>query len=339
MAESKLRVCIVGTGNISKRHLEAWKKQEDAEIVAACDISKAVVKEYAKTHGIPNWFTDYAEALRMEEVDACSICTPAGTHADISVCAAENGKHILCEKPMALSLADCDRMIEAARSNKVKFQIGQMERFSKQTARLRELITGGAIGRPVLVVQCNAGFNPQPVFHSKSGNGGPIVDGCVHAFDSWRVIFDADPVRVMARGHTWAHHREELADLADPAPDAVGAVVEYASGDACLLTACNSLPAAAAAKTPLRVMEFLGPMGRIIGGVRSDITVIDKDGNTQTFPRDDGQSWFDAEVRHFADCIAGDKEPSPSGEDGKTAVHVALAILESVETGEAVSLR
>jgi len=333
-----LRVCIVGTGNISRRHVEGWKAIPNAKLSVACDIDADVARNYAAEHGFESWCTDYRDALSRDDVDVVSICTPASVHADVAVFAAEQGKHVLCEKPMALTLEDCDRMINAAEKHGTKLQIGQMERFSKQTARLRELLSSGAIGRPVMAIFCGTGFNPLPVFHDKHGNGGPIIDGCIHNFDTWRVVFESDPVRVTGRGFVYGKYREELKSVKELAYDTVSAIVEYASGDVCNLLITNSLPPAVVEKHRLRVQEYIGPMGKIIGGVRGPLKLVRADGTEEDFPRDDSQNFFNEEIRLFAEAVLTDGEVPVTGEDGKMALKVALGILQSVETGETVKL-
>ncbi|NOZ21825.1 MAG: Gfo/Idh/MocA family oxidoreductase [Planctomycetes bacterium] len=338
MAKDMLGVCVVGTGNISERHVSGWKELPYARLAVACDIDADVAEVYAKKHGFEAACTDYKEALARDDVDLVSVCTPAGLHPDVTVCAAQNGKHVICEKPMALTLAECDRMIEAAQKTGIKFMIAHMERFSKQTAKLRELISSGAIGRPVMVLKGNTGFNNRPVFHDKHGNGGPIVDGCIHAFDSWRVIFESDPVHVMGRGFTFGEFREELKDVKELAPDMVSGMVEYASGDVGTIITCNSMPPAIPPEQQLRVEEYIGPMGKIIGGVRSKLTLIRADGSMEEFPADNFQNWFHEEIRLFAEAVRSDGDVPITGADGKMSVSVALGILQSVETGESVRL-
>jgi len=337
-AKKVMNVCVVGTGNISERHVSGWQQLPYAQLSVACDIDAKVAAAYAKKHGFQSSCTDYKEALAREDVDVVSVCTPAGIHADVAVAAAENGKHVLCEKPMALTAEDCDRMIEAADKARVKLQIAHMERFSEQTELLRELLSSGVIGRPVMVIKGNAGFNPHPVFHDKFGNGGPVVDGCVHAFDTWRVVFESDPVRVTGRGFVFGTHRKELKSVKDLAFDTVTAIIEYASGDTCTLLTTNSLPPAIKREQHLRVEEYIGPMGTIIGGVRTGLTLVRTDGSVETFPQDNFQEWFHKEVKAFAEAVQSNKKVPITGDDGKMAVRVALAILESVESGQTVTL-
>lgn len=338
MAKDPLSVCVVGTGNISERHVSGWKRLPHARLSVACDIDATVAEAYAKKHGFASWCTDYEEALSRDDVDVVSICTPAVLHPDVTVAAARNGKHVICEKPMALTIKDCDRMIAAADKAGIKLQIAHMERFSEQTATLRDLIGSGEIGRPVMVLKGNTGFNPRGVFHDKLGNGGPIIDGCVHAFDSWRVIFGSDPVRVTGRGFVFGKHREELKSVKDLAYDAVTAIVEYASGDVCTLITSNALPPAIHREQHLHVEEYIGPMGKIIGGVRTTLAVVRADGSVETFPQDDFQEWFHKEIEVFAEAVRSGGAVPITGEDGKMAVRVALGILESIETGQTVRL-
>ena len=337
-SKPQLGVCIVGTGSISAHHMNGWREESRARVVAVCDVRDDVAEAYAEKHGVVRWFTDYRDALSWDEVDAVSVCTPAGVHPEVVCFAAQQQKHVLCEKPMALTVADCERMIASAEENGVKLFVGHMERYLRLTAKMRDLMREQAIGRPVLAVSCGGGSNLRPDFHSRSGNGGPVVDGCVHAFDTWRVIFEAPAVRVMARGHIFGSYREELEQVDDLAYDAVGAVIEYGSGDVCTLVNTNALPPAVGREHRSSMQEYLGPMGKIVGHVRSGITVIRSDGSTESFESEGTGPCFPREVRAFVDCILNDTEPEITGHDGKLSVGVALGVLESVQTGEAVEL-
>ena len=109
----KIRIGVVGTGNISSLHVAGFKQHPNAEVVAVCDKVKKKVKRKAEQWGIYDIFTDYQELLRQPNIDAVAILTPHHLHAPIAIAAAEAGKHILVEKPIATSIEDAEQMIQA----------------------------------------------------------------------------------------------------------------------------------------------------------------------------------------------------------------------------------
>ncbi|MCD6510183.1 MAG: Gfo/Idh/MocA family oxidoreductase [Thermoprotei archaeon] len=150
---ARYRAGIIGCGRIARMHLNGWRSLENVEVVAAMDINEAVVEDFCRKHGIPRAYTDYEEMVTKEELDLVSICTWPLSHAEITVNVAKLGvKGILCEKPMCLSLAEADSMIEACERNGVKLAIGHQHRFDPPNVLVRQLIARGAIGKPHLLV-------------------------------------------------------------------------------------------------------------------------------------------------------------------------------------------
>ena len=145
---SRLRVAIVGTGLIAKkRHIPAFRRaRAAAEIVALCDVNRAAVTEAARSAGIPGVYTDVGEMLAAEKPDLVDVCTPPRTHVDVAVAAMQAGCHVLIEKPMALSVTDCDAIVEAAKRFDVSVCVGHSDLFYPPFLRARQLVREGAIG-------------------------------------------------------------------------------------------------------------------------------------------------------------------------------------------------
>ena len=141
-----IKVGIIGCGSIANAHAKAYKSL-GMEISAAADVSKEQLDLFQKTYDIKNLYTDYKLMLRKEDLDIVSICTWPTLHAEMTVNSAESGiKGILCEKPMAVNLAEADAMIEACDKAGAKLAIGHMRRFSEAYAEARKIIVSGAIG-------------------------------------------------------------------------------------------------------------------------------------------------------------------------------------------------
>ena len=133
---SKLKIAIVGTGSISHSHIRAYLQNPDVELYAFCDINEERVKMMGEKYGVKRLYTDEAAMLReLPEIDAVSVCTWNSQHAPCTIMALNAGKHVLCEKPMATSVAEAERMLETARRCNRLLMIGFVCRFGKEIGR------------------------------------------------------------------------------------------------------------------------------------------------------------------------------------------------------------
>jgi predicted dehydrogenase len=178
---------LVGCGDIAaKRVAAALGQAEGSALVTVARARAGLAAEFAQRHAARRWHADWRDVLKDAEVDAVYLATPVHLHAEQAVAAAEAGKHVLCEKPMALDTAACERMIAAARAHGVRLGVAYYRHHYPVIARLRELLASGEIGEPVLAhAQAFENFNPGPdhprgwlMRRSESG-GGPMADfGC-----------------------------------------------------------------------------------------------------------------------------------------------------------------
>lgn len=143
-----LRVALVGSGFIAKqKHIPAWKKSSGkAEVVALCDPNTAQAELLAREYSIPKVYSDFQQMISQERLDAVDICTPPRTHAELAVRALQSGAHALIEKPMAVSTAECDQVIVAARESNRKICVAHSDLFYPSFLKARELLSNGAIG-------------------------------------------------------------------------------------------------------------------------------------------------------------------------------------------------
>jgi len=147
MAKSKLRVVVIGCGAIAqRRHLPEYAGRNDVEVVAVVDIKRDRAKEIAAQHGVKKFFTDYRKALAMKP-DLVSVCTPNALHAEHTIAALKGKAHVLCEKPMAGSLAEARRMVAAAKANRRQLMIGHNQRYAAAHVRGKQLFKSGLLGR------------------------------------------------------------------------------------------------------------------------------------------------------------------------------------------------
>ena len=138
---------VLGCGDITdKRGAPAIVAQADSRLVTFHSRTAALAEDFARRHGAPRWTTDRAELLADPEVTAVYVATEHHRHCEDVLAAAEAGKHVLCEKPMANSVAECRRMIDACRASGVALQVAYYRRYYPRMVRMRELLQAGAIG-------------------------------------------------------------------------------------------------------------------------------------------------------------------------------------------------
>src|SRR6267142_1492156 len=142
---------LIGCGDIAqKRVAPAIRDSPSSELIAVNRAQSDLAASFAKQFGARRWYLDWKKLLRDEEIDAVYIATPVHLHAAQAIAAAEAGKHVLCEKPMAMNVRECDQMIEACRTNKVKLGVAYYRHFYPVVKRLKAIIKSGEIGTPVL---------------------------------------------------------------------------------------------------------------------------------------------------------------------------------------------
>ncbi len=195
----QIRWGLIGCGDISrKRVAPALRDLSAVDFVAVSRARAELAQEFAEEFGARKWYADWRELLADDEIDAVYIATPVHLHAEQTIAAAEAGKHILCEKPMAMNVAECDRMIAACAANNVKLSIAYYRHFYPVVSRVKEIIASGEIGKPVLA-QINAfEFNdmqsgdPRYWFFTKEkSGGGPMMDFGCHRIEVLTNIFGA----------------------------------------------------------------------------------------------------------------------------------------------------
>jgi predicted dehydrogenase len=204
-----LKVGLIGTGGIVRgAHLNpGWLAVPGVEIVAACDIHEESARKLAADFKIPKVFTDFRELLELKEIDAVDICTPNKVHTPAVIAALEAGKHVLCEKPLAVSTAEILAMREVLRTTDRILMTAQHHRFSEASVAIKAWVDTGALGE-VYHTRVNATrrnwlpISPGFIDPTLSG-GGPCMDIGVHALDTalWLMNFPT-PVRVSGRAHT-----------------------------------------------------------------------------------------------------------------------------------------
>jgi D-xylose 1-dehydrogenase (NADP+, D-xylono-1,5-lactone-forming) len=202
-ADRRVRWGILGVADIArKRVVPAIAASATGEVVAIASRDAARAEAAARQLGIPRSYGAYADLLRDDAVDAVYIPLPNSLHAEWTVRAAEAGKHVLCEKPMARTVAECHAMVAACRRGGVLFMEGLMYRFHPQHARAQEILRSGLIGRPRIVrssFTVRLGRPPTDIRFDPAVGGGALFDLGVYALDGVRFALGREPTAVTGR--------------------------------------------------------------------------------------------------------------------------------------------
>jgi len=328
-----VRVGIVGLG-VGRTHIQLFSKTPGAKVAAICDTNEALVAEVAGQSGAKS-YTSYDEMLALEELDAVSLCTPPKLHAPMTEQAVARGLHVLCEKPMAPTVADCQRMIEACGAAGVKLMIALKKRFAPQYRFIEKLCEEEA-GQPLWACARFAlGRVDKDWFWAEDDGGGPLLENSVHMVDILRHLM-GDVVCVSAEGGSFFMTQRA------PVPDAAAATLRFASGGVAALGLGYGCEWPMAKEevllaTPKVVFELQGAFDRA-----DQLRYAYRDNPQKVHTHNAEQPYmggFPEEIAHFVDCVTSGRQPSADGVAGRESVRICLAIKESIWTGQPVEIQ
>ena len=332
---AKLKVAIIGAGRIGRVHAEnlAFRIPE-AEPVAVADVIAEAAERCAADFRIPRAVKDYHQLLEDREIDAVVICSSTDTHAEIIEAAAAAGKHIFCEKPLALSLEEIDRALAAVSKARVKLQVGFQRRFDPSFRRARELIAEGKIGEPHLLRITSRDPQPPPLEYVKV-SGGIFLDMTIHDFDMARFLLQDEVEEVYATGGALID--EEIGKLGDL--DTAVVVLRFRKGALGVID--NSRKSAYGYD---QRVEVFGPGGMVQVANRApdSASLHDSAGVHGPLPlhffvERYAEAYLE-EMGSFVRAVLEDREPEVTGEDGRIPVVMGYAARRSVEERRPVRL-
>lgn len=219
MSPESVGICVIGAGRAGRIHMRnfAWSLPR-ARLVAVVDPVEEAAADAARTFGVPNHYLGFEPALEDPAVDAVVVVAPTVHHHRIVVAAARAGKHVLCEKPMAMNVPQCQEMIRAAEESQVKLQIGFMRRHDAEFMAAKEEIEAGRIGEVVLVKSLTHGPSiPQPWQYDIAASNGPLAEVNSHDIDTlrWFTGSEFKEVYALAGNFRCPQAREEFPDFYD----------------------------------------------------------------------------------------------------------------------------
>ncbi len=346
-----IRIGIIGSRFVASLHAEALTRVPGVELAAACSPNPDHIWEFHRRFGIPHAFADYHDMLESGLIDAVTVACPNDLHCEVTLAAAAAGKHVFVDKPLALSLAECDQMIEACRAAGVVLMYGENLCFAPKYVRAKALADEGALGSVYYARQLECHFGPHSDWFwdvSRSG-GGVLMDMGCHSIAWCRWIFGNAPVEsVHAEIGTFVHRERTRGD------DHSLVIMRFAPAEAHpnggLGVAENSWARAGGLDDRA---EIYGSKGLTVADIARGSALNTYSGPGYSYagekaPRTKGWTWtsfeeawnygFPQEMAHFVECIEQGKQPLLTGEDGRAVLEIICAAYQSARTGQRVAL-
>lgn len=349
----KIKIGVIGVGGISECHINAYLKNPNVELYAFCDINEKRLKEMSEKYSITRTFTDMNDMLKLKEIDAVSVCTWNSAHAVCTIAALNAGKHVLCEKPMAMSAQEGEDMKAAAIKNNKLLMIGFVRRYGDDCAVLKDFVNTDYFG-DIYYAKANylrRNGNPGGWFGDKSrSGGGPLIDLGVHVIDLVRYVL-GNPKPISAYGVTFHKlgNRNELKDKKDylsisatpndkcDVEDLVSALIRFDNGAVLDVEASFSLNI----KAPVGKIELFGDKGgaKIESDLEMYTIVNERMANVTLDQKVTMGDFFQHEINHYVDCVINNTTCVSPADDGITIMKILDAIYESARTGHEVVIK
>lgn len=330
----KVKIGIIGAGRIGEIHAKNIVTMiKNAELLAVADSFEDRAKEFARKYEVPQCFNDYTVMLENTEIDAVLICSNTSGHKEAIIKAAEQGKAIFCEKPIALSMEETDEALAVVEKNKVLMQVAFMRRFDPAIFAAKQEIQKGTIGEP-LVMRSISRDPEGPSLDYVGLSGGFFVDSSIHDIDLSRWFMDSEIEKVYAEGKTLIYPQYKKHGDADVA----FTTLSFTNGKIGSIE--NSRRSGYGYDTRLEISGTDGTLQ--IGYLRNtNFKILNKAGSIHDIVPSWQERFTDAfvnEMNHFVECVIEGKTPLITGYDAKKALSVALAATKSYKTGTAVAV-
>ncbi|MBO5938055.1 MAG: Gfo/Idh/MocA family oxidoreductase [Clostridia bacterium] len=326
MKNGKISIALVGAGRARMIHARNFAGSvPNAVMSAVADPVEEAAASAAAELGGCRYVTDYKELWKDDSLDAVVIATPTKYHCKITVDAAKAGKHVLCEKPMAMNVEECEQMEQAAKEHGIKLQMAFMRRFDAGFLAAKEAILAGSIGEVVMVRSNTRGPSiPKPWMYDISKSNGPLAEVNSHDIDSLRFFTESEfqSVHAIAGNYRCPDAKAEFPDFYDN----VVMIGEMANGMQGMIDGAQGVRYGYDART-----EILGTHGCIYLGKKNEneMVLATSDMNQQIQYVNSWKYLFKdaylAEDLAFVNCILENSEPKVTGFDGKMAVKVVDA--------------
>lgn len=350
----KIKVGIIGCGNISNHHMIGYNNiPDEVEVAACCDINLERAKAYAEKYGIKEYYGSYDEMLEKADIDAVSVTVWNNIHKGATIAALKAGKHVLCEKPMALNEEEAKEMLAVAKEHPNQIlMLGFVRRFGKNAQVMKDLINAGKFGEiyHVDTKYVRRVGNPGGWFaDSKRSSGGPLIDLSVHMIDlGWYLMGKPNPSaiygvtfdKIGARNNIKEFPRYRPEDYSDfnDVEDHCIATLKFDNGAVMTVEVSYSQHI----KGDVVSLDVKGTKAgaRVMPDMEIYSEECDYLTDTKIVYREDDimVNGFQREIKHFIDCINGKATLINTPEDGVAMMKMLCGIYESAKTGHEVIL-
>lgn len=353
---NRLKLALIGCGRILTNHINAIVDNfKDIELVAVCDIlrDKAELKanEYlvkAQEKNMPevkpNVYSDYREMLQKEDINTCVICTESGYHAEISLYCLNLKKHVLVEKPMAMSIFDADRMIQAAGKNRLKLAVCHQNRFNPPIQKIRQAIDEGRFGR-IFAGTARILWNRNKEYYDKANwrgtwklDGGCLINQCTHNIDLLQWMIDSEIDSVYGQIGNYLHPYIQTEDYGSIIIKFKNGTIGNIEGTVCIYP-----------KNLEETLTILGENGTVVIGGLAVNKILVWDFKDKQESLEQIQKEYNSEIKNvygnghsplyknFIDSIRNNSNPLIDGNEGKKSLSIILMAYKSQKYSKAIS--
>jgi myo-inositol 2-dehydrogenase/D-chiro-inositol 1-dehydrogenase len=339
----KVRVGLIGGGFASNIHAEAFQEVPEATLVAACGIDPSGIEEFGRKWKIPFTTTDYRRVLERHDLDMVVLAIPNDLHLEVTAAAAQAGKHVVVEKPLAHTLEAGKAMVAVCREHKVKLMYAETLCFSPKYARARQLVEEGAIGKMYMIKQGEKHSGPHSAwfYDVQRSGGGAIMDMGCHGIEWARWMYGKpQPQSVVAHCQHVYHTRTQGEDNSV-------ILVEFEGGDIAVIEDSWVKHGGMDDRVELYGTEGVIYCDLLHGSSMETYSsngygyAMEKAGETRgwtfTVFEESHIYGFPHEMRHFTQCVLNDQRPRETGEDGVATLEIIYAAYESAGTGKKVT--
>ena len=333
--DRKIGYAVVGLGGYAELIMSKFAECDNARLTALVSGTPAKLERFGTQYKIPAShrysYANFDSIRDNPDVDVVYVILPNSMHAEYTVRAARAGKHVMCEKPMAVSAAECQTMIDACRAAGRKLMIGYRSRFEPHNRLAIEMARNGFVG-PTRIITSEHGFNAQPNqwrLDRALAGGGSLMDIGIYSLNAVRYLAGEEPVEVSAM---------ESTDRSDPrfgtVEDRISFLMRFPSG---IESTCVS--SYSSNHNAYRVIGTKGWIGlEPATGYDGHKMFVHRDGRTEQQSVPAGKKQHAGQLDHFAECIINDTQPLVPGEEGLADLRVIEAIYRSAREGRRVQI-
>jgi predicted dehydrogenase len=340
--DRQLGVGIVGSGFIAQVHFDAFQFVSGARVVASADVDRKRGRAFQKKNGLKHFLSDHRQLAEMDEIDVVTLGVPNYLHAPFAIDILNRGKHVICEKPLCMTIEEADAILAAMKRNRREVFYAEELCFAPKFVHMKKVVDAGAVGRPYMVKEWEKHAGPySPWFWKReTAGGGIMMDMGCHAIEFCRWFVGKPKVKsVFAHCGLYLHKKITKLD------DNIVVIMEFEDGSIAEVEASWALKGGMDS-----VAECYGTDGVIYAdllrgmGIRcfSEKGFGPNPAETQGW-RYHEYDWnwengYPHEMMHFAGCIRTGRKPIEGAEDGKVVLEIMLAAYHSAGTGRRVNL-